>query len=163
MGVIHWPPTLLLLSSHVLSHRSQGVAPCWSRAGGLSWQLFQNHCYARTHAHMHTHTDTHTSKPWALESSSDAFPHSDFTFAHRALVLSGHPGPVSQVLSTLNVCSPFPPKAFGSSCEMIFPSLKLQVARRPRRGSFHHTAQSTRMLHPLQKAIQFLLPLSLIN
>ena len=118
----------------------------------------------RMHAHMHAHTHTHTSKPWALESSSDPFPPSEFTFAHRALVLSDHHGPLSQVHSAFDVCSPFPPKAFGSSCEMIFPSLKLQVTRRPRRGSFHHAAQNTWMLHSLQKAIQFsLLPLSLIN
>ena len=146
----------------MLSHLSQGVAPCRSRAAGLSCQLFQNHCYAR--AHTCTHTDTRTSKSWALESSSDPLPPSEFTFAHRALILSSHPGPLSQVFSTFNVCSLFPPKAFGSSSEMIFPSLKLQVTRRPRSGSFHHTAQNMWMLHPLQKAIQFsLLPLSLIN
>ena len=52
-------------SSRVLSHRSQRVAPCLSRAAGLSCQLFQNHCYACTHTCTHTHTHIPQSLgPW---------------------------------------------------------------------------------------------------
>lgn len=122
------PPTLSLLQltraqPSFTRCGNMPVQGCWSKLPAIPESLL------RTHAHMHTHTDTQTSKPWALESSSDPFLPSKFTFAHRALILSSHPGPLSQVFLTFNVCSLFPPKAFGSSCEMIFPSLKLQVAR----------------------------------
>ena len=64
-GVTHWPPTCRSFSSRVLSHRSQRVVPCLSRAAGLSCQLFQNHCYACTHTCTHTHTHIPQSLgPW---------------------------------------------------------------------------------------------------
>lgn len=119
--------------------------------------------------HVCIHTHTQRPKPWALELSSDLSLHPtlascDFSFALGALVLFFPPGPLCQIASTFNICSPSHPMAFGSLCEMIFPSLNIQVPRSPKWGSFHQVTQSTPVLHPLQEAIRFsLLPLSLYN